>query len=318
MMTLTNNTMRKVRGKAAAHAGALGAATAPQLPAPGLTGLALAREARGAVVQGTIRDDTSRTNPGAAGVTSRPTGILVGALPFGRNLELSEPLEPTTADPVRRYVESPKARHARLYPRMPDVGGTQPWQGMRITPRGGIPRPPAATLEHVKMPAPADVASKKVNPRAIRQLVAEKRHRSKPVTVLRPGLGGLDVAMGRRLVPDTPSGVREAIRDVRAKRLHGAMSQHQTAPAAIVQARAAAVQMLMGAANVTPTAGGAEPDAVRVDASKPPRLVPSAMVPTPALASPIDAQADAAPASSSSSWLPLAAAAAALVFMFRG
>jgi hypothetical protein len=296
----------------------VGAATSPNVPPPGLAGLAMQRDMQLPTVKGTLPDMGARSAP-AAGTTTGGAGVSATALPVNRNADLSDPRSPTTADPIGRYVETPRRRHARLYPRMPDIGGTAPWQGERITVGGGIPTHPKSILADVEMPSPGMVASGKADIRGIRNAIAAERRRMKPITTLRPGLGGLDVAMGARLVPDTPSGVRETIRDVRGKRLHGAMSQHQTVPASVVRDRAQrGMRMLPPSVLADDAAPRTAPDSssgAGLNLSRPPAATAAPKTSSPITTAELNAQEKVD--SGIPTWAPIAAVVLVLYFMSR-
>jgi hypothetical protein len=197
-------------------------------------------------VSGRMVDSGTRVNP------FRPT--IMGSIRTNKGAApdpiqelrhvLSDPNVPTTADPLVRFKESPDARHTRLYHRQPDVGGSAPWQGltMRIFKDriGGVPALPAPLLNGLELPDPRTVPSQGTVLKGLRARIGSARRGLKPVVRLSPGLGGLDIAQSTRLVPDTPSGSREVLRDIRPKSLRGTFIGHRTAPEPVVDALGAA------------------------------------------------------------------------------
>lgn len=230
-------------GDAVPTEGSVGAVTDSNLPRPGASGLAWVREVHDVPRAGHMVDAGSRVNP------FRP--VIEGSMraggphiPISEYNPLAEPTAATTADALVRFKENPHDRHARLYRRLPDIGGFAPWQGLRFRtarkgPTGGIPSLPAGLLHDLPLPDPKTVPSQGTVLRGLRAQIGAARRGLKPVVRLTPGLGGLDVAQSPRLVPDTPSGVREAIRDIRPKQLRGAFIGHRTVPGTIVETLAA-------------------------------------------------------------------------------
>jgi len=221
--------------------GGVGAVTDSNLPRPGGSGLAWVRELHAIPVAGKLVDSGTRVNPTrpifAGSIRARDGHTAPVAIPDAH--PLADPSAPTTADVLRRFVETPDARHHRLYNRLPDVGGSAPWQGIRFKPSsdrdGGIPIHPAPLLHGLDLPDPRTVPSQGTTYRGIRSTVAAARRALKPVVRITPGLGGLDAAQSVRAVPDAPSGAREAIRDLKAKRLRGVFIGHRTAPETVVE-----------------------------------------------------------------------------------
>lgn len=214
------------------------------LPRPGLSGLAWVRETRPVPRKGTLppvgrRNAPSRTIGSGPGDVIKSEGGGAGKAgqwpdPVSEVADLSEPNAPTTADPLHRYIEKPNERHARLYGRLPDVGGARPWQGVTTKfangRMGGVPVLPAPVNANVEPPKPGEVRTQGTSPRGFRMRVGIARRALKRPVKLKRGLGGLDFAMGPRFVPDLPSYVREAIRNVRPGTLHGTLVGHRTAP----------------------------------------------------------------------------------------
>jgi hypothetical protein len=82
----------------------------------------------------------------------------------------------------------------------------------------------------------------------LRRSVGLMRRSQKRITNLLPGKGGLEIAQAPRTVPDAPSKVREAIRDVRPGRWRTSWPE-KTAPAQTIEDAGAA-----RAANPVPSA----------------------------------------------------------------
>lgn len=237
-------------------------ASDPNLPPPGASGLDMVRGVQPIPQTGTLTNSTNRNPAPAPGRGNIPSEVKPGARAFTPIKGISEPARtPTTADPPARYNESPDARHARLFTPLPDLGGAaRPWQGRNFTingREGGVPKTPAPVLHGSELPDPTTIPSQGTSKRGIRQQVNIARRNAKREVILRRGLGGLDYAQGVRNVPDTPSGNRETIRDVRRKTLYGAMSGHRTVPDSIVKADAIKRQTI---ANSGPKPVAADPE----------------------------------------------------------
>ena len=229
---------------AAPSEGTLGAVTDSNLPRPGASGLGWVRETHPIPVAGRMIDAGKRSNPRiptVAGAIRNEKGAAPAAIPDAH--PLAEPTGATTAEALVRFKEDINDRHKRLFHRLPDVGGLAPWQGVRFKfskeRTGGVPSLPAPILAGTNPPDPRTVPSQGTTYRGLRAAVSAARRGLKPVVRLSPGLGGLDAAQSVRQVPDTPSGAREIIRDIRAKRLHGALIGQRTAPESVVNTLAA-------------------------------------------------------------------------------
>jgi hypothetical protein len=212
--------------------------TDSKLPPPRGAGVGELREVNPIPRGGSMPRSPERAAPRSAGERVART-VAPGDAPVSKTVDGSDPNGATTSAPPSRFrLESIKDRHARVFKRMPDVGGTAPWQGMDRG--GGVPTLPKPTLADTNPPHPGDVASGKANPRGLRQAMSAARRNLKRPTILRPGIGGLDVAEGLRMKPNTPGGYRGALRDIRTRTWHGTMAGHYTAPSGTVAASTAA------------------------------------------------------------------------------
>jgi hypothetical protein len=210
--------------------------TDPNLPVPGHSGL------------GWIRDSTPLNDVPDAPPSGFPGATTPGA-PVSIIRALAEPNSPTTAENPARFDESVEDRHARMFRRLPDIGGAAPWQGVKFTfPNGrvgGVPEMPAPVLDSIPMVSPALTAlsgtnSSRSTPKDLRTSIAMIRRGQKRAWNMVPGLGGLDVAMGVRQVPDSPDGAREAISDKRELKVFGGQALQTGAPNSVVSALAIA------------------------------------------------------------------------------
>jgi hypothetical protein len=220
--------------------GGIGSGTSisgPTLPVPGLSGIGWIRDSKPLAGTPVVADP-----PAGAGAPIGPEsgagGVPTGA-PMTAPTGLAEPNSPSTADNPGRFTLSPAERHAGMFRRLPDVGGFAPWQGVKFKlgsgRAGGVPELPRAINAGVPIADPIDIAesgrgSSMSAMKGLRATIAAGRRAQKKVWNITPGIGGLDVAMGKRMVPDTPSGLREAIRDKRGPKLHGSFIGHSTAP----------------------------------------------------------------------------------------
>lgn len=217
-------------------------ASGPNLPVPGHSGLGWIRDAQLPVRGGATPAPAGRGAPAPGpGAIAAKRG-LVGKLPFGRTGALADPNGKTVSDVLGRFDQSPDARHAALFGRLPDVGGSAPFQGRRfVLPNGrmgGVPSFPAPVNSGVAMPSPIHTAnagsSSPSSPKNLRRSIAQLRREQKPFTRLHPGVGGLEIAMGPRVVPDAPSGVREALRDRRPLKLRTSQALQSATPGEVV------------------------------------------------------------------------------------
>ena len=244
--------------------------TDPQLPVPRGAGVGAQREMQPIPRKGFMPRTPRRAAPRAGGDKApRTISTAEMPIPISTTVDGAEPNAPTTSAPVERFRrENIRDRHARIFKRLPDVGGTAPWQGLRRG--GGVPKLPAPTLGGVELPDPMDVARGKLHPRSLRQAIGAMRRQQKRAVVLRAGVGGLDVAQGPRYKPNRPNVVLGTLRDMRSRKWHGTMAGHFTAPASTV---AAATAAKIAAPILTATTESIEPkDAENVARSAPAQL----------------------------------------------
>jgi len=194
----------------------------PTLPVPGHSGLGWVRDALPLpLVRPTApaREGRGAVSPGR--VAGRPTP---GAFPYVTPTEedANDPSTPTTAEPLHRFRIPIGDRHATMYPRLQDTGAFRPWMGKRFPMLdgrpGGVPQLPAPVNAGLNFPDPKGGWANQKKFKELRKTIAQVRRWQKPETILRPGIGGLDVAMGPRYKPGTPDGRKDLLRDVRLGR----------------------------------------------------------------------------------------------------
>lgn len=154
---------------------------------------------------------------------------------------LTDPYKPTTAAPLDRTVIDLVADHEAKFPQLLDRGAARPYQGVPITmpdgTQGGAPLPYDGQLARLGIGELIDSATEDLNARTrkaiaddARRLNAQTITQRRPVVNLSPGIGGLDVALSLREVPDAPSGSRGIIRDLKTRAVRGRFAQDFTAP----------------------------------------------------------------------------------------
>jgi len=289
-------------------------ATEPQLPPPGASGLADLRNTRPIPVAGVSIKAPTLRDRGTLN-TSRAGSIIPGdKVPAASDRKLSNSDFPTNSTNVERFAEPINARHARLYGRKVDVGGMQPWHGMEINPRGGIPSHPRPVNFGVPILDPYAAAADRSAAKGTRQAIAAARRGMKPIVTIRPGLGGLDVAQAPRFAPGRPSGRRDAMRSLRPRTINGTMAHQRTVPSDVSDAF-----------DSTKAAGASVSAALTGVKVASPAGVPSLVVPRsdvtsglPPAVSPIQSAPAAVAAKSAVPPLAVAAGLVLALLLFRG
>jgi hypothetical protein len=267
-----------------------------------------------------MADAGSRVNPfrpTIEGSINAPNGVVPSAAPPKLAGGLDEPNAKTTADALIRYIESPDARHKRLFNRLPDVGGASLWQGIRTNVfkgrEGGVPALPAALLRGLELPDPKSIPTQGTVLRGLRARIGAARRGLKPVVRLSPGLGGLDAAQSVRAVPDAPGGAREIIHDLRPKSIHGTFIGHRTAPVSVVDALASKRATMM----LPPP----PPEQTSTDSlastTSPPNLAQSKPVPTEPIALVANLASEGGEPSPTMPWGLIAVAAVAFLVLSK-
>lgn len=203
----------------------------PTLPVPGHSNL------------GGLRSETPlRYTVPAVKVTPQIGKRPAGRMPI-RAIPAASPEQPTTSRPLGRLVEAPADRHARVYPRHVAVGALTPFHGVPVYlpdgRLGGAPDPPDPLLAALRLPSPGSRFTQGSSFKDLRAAISYASRAAKPKVRLLAGIGGADMATAVRVVPDTPSGIREAIYDLRPKAWRGNLNQNRTVPWSIGAALAA-------------------------------------------------------------------------------
>jgi hypothetical protein len=219
----------------------------PNLPVPGssnINSLRLGNKIPFALPEG--KSDGAGAAPlgrlqGALGL--RPNqqtnaSAVPGAAPIENNAPETDPRAITNSAPDSIVKRDPAAYHAARYPLVPAVGNFVPFMGKVTTIGnriGGVPLHPLPLLSGIALPSPTSRATQGTSPKDLRQVIARTQRAAKPMVNLTAGIGGQDVATGRRYVPDLPDGLRETIRPIQGKAFRGVLAQNRAAPLPLVK-----------------------------------------------------------------------------------
>lgn len=161
---------------------------------------------------------------------------------------LSDPDKPSTSWPSFRWDVDPAARHAAKYPRLPDRGAARGVHFNRVAkgeqgrltthyPKPRLLHDPTGVspinLSEFPMLGDLYARTKDLKDRQRRRKAIRFEKTAK--VNLGNGPTGLQFAQSIRVVPDTPSGRRSAIRDRMNPRERGDMAANRIAPASVLR-----------------------------------------------------------------------------------